>query len=453
MKTTVSPGQILLTAFFISSLIASTLLGSKLVQLLGVTVSAGLFIFPFTFVVNEIVAEVYGRRASRFLIKTGIVVQFYVLFFVWLGGILPSAPERDLTTAYQQMFLLAPRMVIASITAYFVAQFLDLEAFLKIRKWSDGRYLWLRANGASYVSQAIDTLIFTTIFLGGILSPTELFKTGLTAYLVKIAVGTLDTPFVYLGVWAAKKLDSSPGLQVTKVKTEIYTADQNLIEFIIKSIPQKLIEEGMILAITSKIISIAEKAVVPKLTQEGTPEYKIEKRNLVEKEADRFLGETRFNVSLTIKHGILIPTAGIDESNSENTEYILFPKAPYESAKNLWIALRAHYRLEKLGILITDSHTTPLRKGVTGIGLSHYGFKATRDLVGHPDLFGRSMKMTHVNVIDALAVAAVYEMGETNDACPIAIVRSNDVEFTAHSSLSEIQIPIEEDLYGKFLQP
>ena len=245
----------------------------------------------------------------------------------------------------------------------------------------------------------------------------------------------------------------SPGLQVTKIKTRIYTADQELVRFIEKAIPEDAALEGTILAITSKIISIAENAVVPKHTVDGTPEYRTEKRALVEKEADVFLGETRFQVSLTIKHGILIPTAGIDESNSEKSEYILFPKNPYESAKKIWLALRAHFRLKNFGILVTDSHTTPLRKGVTGIGLAHYGFKATRDLVGKPDLFGREMKMTHVNVLDALAVAAVYEMGETNDSCPLALIYSRDVEFTESSSLAEIQIPLDEDLYGKFLQP
>jgi F420-0:gamma-glutamyl ligase len=244
-----------------------------------------------------------------------------------------------------------------------------------------------------------------------------------------------------------------PGLQVMKIKTGVYTKDQGLLDFIFASVPQGLIEEGSVFAITSKIVSIAENAVVPKRAVDGTPEHKDEKLALVKKEADRYLGESHYQVSLTIKHGILIPTAGIDESNSENSEYILFPKDPYASAKKLWLALRAHYRVDRLGILITDSHTTPLRKGVTGIALAHYGFKATRDLVGRPDLFGRSMKMTHVNVIDALAVAAVYEMGETDDACPLALIRVSDLEFTQESSLSEIQISFADDLYGKFLQP
>jgi uncharacterized integral membrane protein (TIGR00697 family) len=445
-----SPGFMIFTALFISSLITSTLLGSKLVQIFGVTVSAGLFIFPFTFIANEMVAEVYGKKASRLLITVGIAIQFYVLFFVWLGGILPASPERDLTDAYNQMFFLAPRMVIASIVAYLVSQFLDLEVFLKVKEITHGRYLWLRANVASYLSQALDTTIFTVIFLGGILSPVDLFKAGLTAYLVKILVGTLDTPFVYLGVKIARRLDGRTGLEVQAVKTGVYTPDQNLVDFITENLPREWVREKSILAITSKIISLAEKAVVPKLTIDGTPEYKIEKTNLVQKESDRFIGETVYGVSLTVKHGILIPTAGIDESNSEKSEYILFPKDPYSSAEKLWKALKDYYQVKEFGIIITDSHTTPLRKGVTGIGLSHYGFKATRDLVGSPDLFGRVMKMTHVNVLDALSVAAVYEMGETNDACPMAMIYAQNIEFTQSSTAKEIHIPMEEDLYGKF---
>jgi F420-0:gamma-glutamyl ligase len=156
-------------------------------------------------------------------------------------------------------------------------------------------------------------------------------------------------------------------------------------------------------------------------------------------------------VSLTIKHGILIPSAGIDESNSEEGAYILFPEDPYASAEILGSALRTRFGIRRLGIIITDSHTQPLRKGVTGIGLSHWGFRATKNYVGRKDLFGREIKMTHVNALDALAVAAVYAMGETDEQRPIAVLEGTEVEFTDATSVDEIRIPVEEDLYGHLL--
>lgn len=214
-------------------------------------------------------------------------------------------------------------------------------------------------------------------------------------------------------------------------------------DFVVRSVARDLLGEGMVLAITSKIISVAEGAVVDR--------GGIVKGDLIRREADAFLGETLFGVALTIKHGILIPSAGIDESNSATGDYILFPKDPYESARKLHSALSQRWGLRKFGIVVTDSHTQPLRKGVTGIGLAHWGFKATRDLVGSPDLFGREAKMTHVNVLDAIAVAAVYRMGEIAERCPLAIVYGSRAEFTNESSAREIQISPEEDLYGALI--
>lgn len=308
---------------------------------------------------------------------------------------------------------------------------------------------------ASFISQALDTLLFTFIFLGGVLPLPILLKTALVAYLVKVTLGAFDTPFVYLGVKLARHFDlgsHSQELRAYPVKTTIFKKGDDLLQFITASIPTNQVQEKTIIALTSKLMSIAENCIVPKVFAEGSEGYRAEKTALVKKEADQYLGETLYGVSLTLKHGILIPTAGIDESNSENAEYLLFPKDPYRSTKALWEKLRVHYGVKNLGLILTDSHTTPLRKGVTGIGLAHAGFKATRDLVGSPDLFGRIMKMTHVNVLDALATTAVYKMGETNDCAPLAILHSNDVEFTENFSQDEIRIPMDEDLYGVFFK-
>ena len=239
---------------------------------------------------------------------------------------------------------------------------------------------------------------------------------------------------------------------ITALKTKVYAHKQELFSFITESVPRELMVERVILVITSKIVSIAENRIIVKQTREGTPEYKDEKKRLIESESERYFGETLFGVYLTLTQGILIPSAGIDESNSQDANYILFTKNAYESAQSLCLGLKKYYGLEQFGIIITDSHTTPLRKGVTGIGLAHFGFKATRDLVGQADLYGRTMKMTHVNVLDALSAAAVYEMGETNDACPLAVIADPKAEFTDTQTIKgardEIQIAPEADLYG-----
>ena len=232
-------------------------------------------------------------------------------------------------------------------------------------------------------------------------------------------------------------------LEVKAIKTRIYRQQEDFFEFLATHLSGS-IEDGCIVAITSKVVSIAEGCVIAK--------SEIGKRELIEKEADVFLEEVDFGVCLTIKHGILIPSAGIDESNAEDGVYIVFPKDPYASAKKIHRFLCEKFGLRKLGILITDSHTHALRKGVTGIALSHYGLRATKNLVGQEDLFGRKLKMTSVNVIDSLAVAAVLMMGEANECQPLAIVKYDDAEFTTTSDQTEIQIPLKDDLYGPLIR-
>jgi F420-0:gamma-glutamyl ligase len=240
---------------------------------------------------------------------------------------------------------------------------------------------------------------------------------------------------------------------VLPIRCEVFRPGASLVPYIVNSVPREKVVERIVVAITSKILSIEEGAIVHRQHPEGTPEQRAEKRKLIEQESERYLGETLYGVSLTVKHGLLIPSAGIDESNSEDGSYILFPKDPYASAKRIHEGLRRAWGLKEFGVLITDSHTQPLRKGVTGIGLSHYGFKATRNLVGQEDLFGREAKMTHVNVLDSLAVAAVYQMGEIAERCPLAVIYGSGAEFVDGGAASEIEISPEEDLYGHLLFP
>jgi F420-0:gamma-glutamyl ligase len=226
--------------------------------------------------------------------------------------------------------------------------------------------------------------------------------------------------------------------QVQAFRTEIFNRHDDLHAFLLREV-QGHLQDGDILAITSKIVGLAEEQVVDRAS--------IEKLPLVRREADHYLGEIGYGVHLTIKHGLFIPSAGIDESNVDGDYYILFPKDPYASAKNIWTFLTHELNLKNLGILITDSHTMPLRKGVTGIALSYWGFKAVQNRVGEPDIFGRPLKVTQIDIADALAAAAVFAMGESSERRPLARVRGVDAEFTADVEPGELMMPVQDDMY------
>ncbi len=207
--------------------------------------------------------------------------------------------------------------------------------------------------------------------------------------------------------------------------------------------------EGSILAITSKIISLTEGRVIAV--------DKAKEADLIKKEADRWLAaDPKYHIQLTIKDNILIPNSGIDQSNG-NGSFILWPKNAQKSANDLRIYLKKRFSLAKCGVIITDSKTTPLRWGVTGVTLAHSGFAALHDYRGQPDVFGRKLEVTQSNVADALAAAAVLEMGEGNEQKPLAVLSNLPyVVFQDRNpspkELGGLHIDIKDDLYAPLLQ-
>ncbi len=231
------------------------------------------------------------------------------------------------------------------------------------------------------------------------------------------------------------------------IQTKIFKVGESLIPFAKESVEASIDDtskmEGSILAITSKILSLSESRIVVK--------ENIDKESLVRRESEYFLGEIGYGCFLTIKHGLFIASAGIDESNAEGEFYILYPEDPFKSAFEIRNELAKAWGLKRFGVIITDSHTSPLRAGVTGVALAHAGFRGVQSKIGSPDLFGNPLKMTQINVADALAVAAVYCMGETDEACPLALLRTN-VDFVSTNDINvakkECRISVEKDLYS-----
>ena len=209
----------------------------------------------------------------------------------------------------------------------------------------------------------------------------------------------------------------------------------------------KKIPEQSVLVITSKIVSIHQGRCV---LQSEFPD----KEALIRKEAQKYLPGSRVegkSPMLTIKNNILIPTAGIDESNA-GKYYILWPRQPRKTAQDLYQFIKKEYRVKKVGVIISDSHTVPMRRGVLGIAVSYYGFRGLNDYRGTKDLYGRKLEVSTVNVADALATAAVLEMGEGKEQTPLALI--NDIPFVQFISRPDrtLSIGIKEDLYGPLLK-
>ncbi|MBC7120119.1 MAG: coenzyme F420-0:L-glutamate ligase [Candidatus Methanosuratus sp.] len=164
---------------------------------------------------------------------------------------------------------------------------------------------------------------------------------------------------------------------------------------------------------------------------------------VVIREADQILGGVEHAI-LTIKRGILVANAGVDQSNSPPGSVALWPEDPQEAAEGLRRSF-ARRGLD-VGILVIDSRTLPLRMGNSGVAIGIAGIKAVEDLRGRPDLYGRTLRLKRFMVADNLASAAQLVMGESNESRPVALIRGAPVTYGSGYDISEAYIPPEECL-------
>jgi uncharacterized integral membrane protein (TIGR00697 family) len=199
-------GRTWVTAMIVVCTVLMNIAVMKQMTLFGLEVTGGNVLFATVFLASDVLNEHYGRRAARTAVLIGFCAGLTVL--AMMSFVLWYAPNRyDDSAAHLSYFFgisAYPRIVAASMLSYLLAQLLDVSLYHLVRRWTgSGRLLWLRSNASTWVSQAFDTVFFTTVGLTGtvIQSWAEWRDAVLFAYLIKIAVAALDTPFLYLTTW------------------------------------------------------------------------------------------------------------------------------------------------------------------------------------------------------------------------------------------------------------
>ena len=224
-------------------------------------------------------------------------------------------------------------------------------------------------------------------------------------------------------------------MKITPIKTKVFEENEDLLSFIFKYV--KKIPEGAVLVVTSKVVALSEGRVV---------KFESEKQKIkLIKEESEFALKTK-DVWLTIKDGMVLANAGIDESNAKG-KLILLPKDSWKSAEILRQKVAQNFRLKNFGVLITDSRLLPLRAGAVGVALGYAGFKGVRNYIGKKDIFGRVLKMSRTDVADSLATAAVLCMGEGKEQQPLALITGAPIDFVKKINKKELSIEIKDDLY------
>lgn len=202
-RLTIDDKTNILIGLFIAALIAANLLGNKITYLFGISASVGIFAFPITFLVTDIIAEVHGKQKARSVVYAGMVAIVLVFLLTALSIWLPPATRFEFNTEYQQIFGVSLRILIASFIAFAISQTHDIWAFHFWKKKTNGKHLWFRNNASTFVSTFIDTTIFMFIAFYQVTPKFTIpfiFALIIPYWLLKIFMAIIDTPFCYLGV-------------------------------------------------------------------------------------------------------------------------------------------------------------------------------------------------------------------------------------------------------------
>ncbi len=222
------------------------------------------------------------------------------------------------------------------------------------------------------------------------------------------------------------------------VKTSILKPPQaDLLPVLKKHLPA--LQEKDVVLFSSKVVAIHEGRTVPMA--------EANKQDLIKKTSDLIIPRPHWPSPLTVAHHAFIGAAGIDESNGDGY-YVLLPEDIFASAKSLHGWLRSEYKLNELGVIITDSHSVPFRFGATGIALGWWGIEPIEDCRGRMDLFGRIIQYERSNLVDGLAAGANVLMGEVDECTPVVIARDVPrMRYTTVDTREKLLVPFKDDTF------
>ena len=189
---------ITLSIIFTTLLLTANITAVKIIAVGSEGIDAGIIAYPLTFLISDVLSEVYGRKTTTKIIWIGFFSNLLMITMLFIAGQLPAASFWNEQDSYNKILGSVPRIVFASMIAYLVSQNHDVMAFEMWKKITKGKFLWLRNNASTIVSQGIDTFLFVFIAFSGVYSINEMWNMIWITYLIKIGVAFVDTPFVYL---------------------------------------------------------------------------------------------------------------------------------------------------------------------------------------------------------------------------------------------------------------
>ncbi len=201
---------LLLGALFITALVVCNLIANKFVSVdLGFyifTISAGVLPYPITFLITDILSEIYGQKKTNQVVISGFAALLFTMFILWVGGqfnAIDTSPVSD--GVYKSAFGNSTRVIFASMAAYLVAQLVDVRLFHFWKRLTNGRMLWLRNNASTILSQLVDTTLVVVVLFYGKESWETMGSYIQDGWFFKALVALIDTPVIYLLAWIIRK--------------------------------------------------------------------------------------------------------------------------------------------------------------------------------------------------------------------------------------------------------
>jgi queuosine precursor transporter len=205
-------------AAFVAILLLSNVIGAaKLATLGGFTFGAGILFFPLGYVLGDVLTEVYGYARARRCIWAGFGAMIFMAFMSWVVVSLPPAEGWEGQSAYETVFGQVPRIVLASIVAFWAGEFANSFVLAKMKLLTKGRHLWSRTIGSTIIGQGVDSLLFYPLAFFGLWSNDQLLTVMVTNWALKVGWEAVLTPVTYVVVNRFKRAE---GLDVFDEKTE-----------------------------------------------------------------------------------------------------------------------------------------------------------------------------------------------------------------------------------------
>ena len=172
----------------------------KIIDLGKFTVTGAIFIFPFTYILSDILTEVYGYKGSRPIIWAGFCAIIFMALMYTLVGILPAAPFWQEQESFETILGQVPRVVVASLLGYLAGSFSNSFILSRMKVWMKGRYLFVRTIGSTIIGEGVDSIIFILVGFAGIIPDSNIMTVIISSYLIKLGIEVVVTPITYRAV-------------------------------------------------------------------------------------------------------------------------------------------------------------------------------------------------------------------------------------------------------------